>query len=115
MEALQKNLLNASQFAKLKEGAKAISQDAVKAERLRRNNRPGWPVAMRKCRANVGTPSTQRVEKVRGSDPGSSHNVGFKIRSESEKKGKAASSTTTMKEGLPLKGVDIQEESMSLA
>ena len=103
--------LKVSEFRKLREGERATSQDAVKAERLRRST---WPVPMRKCRANVGTPSTPQVEKVLGSDPGSSHNVGFKIRPESEKKATAASSAATMKEGLPLKGVGIHEEGMSL-
>ena len=73
---------------------------------------------MRTCRANAGTSSTPQVEKARGSDPGSSHNVAlvrFKTKPDSEKKDTAAPSTATMKEGLPLKGVDIHEESMSLA
>ena len=56
------------------------------------------------------------MEKVPGSDPGAPHFVtlvGCTTKPDSGKKDTAAPSTATMKEGLPLKGVDTHEESMS--
>ena len=96
--------LTASEFGKFREGARAASQDAVKAERSRRNAGYPWPVPFRKCRANAGTASTPQVEKALGSDPGASHNVAlvrFNTKPDSEKANTAAPSTATRRDGLP--------------
>ena len=115
MEALKKNLLNASEFGKMKEGAKAACQEAAsaarRAERPRKGLASNWPVQPRTRKA-----TTAHVEKVSGSDPGAPHQVTLvrsETKPESEKKNAATPSTPTMKEGLPLTSVQTHEESMS--
>ena len=118
MEALQKNLLNASEFGKLKEGARAASQEAASRER-RRNATDPWPVparGVRKCRANAGTASAPQVVQAPGSDPGAPHNVAlvrFNTKPDSEKANTAAPNPALQDVSLPLTFVDIQRD-MSL-
>ena len=97
MEALKKNLLNASEFGKMKEGAKAACQEAAsaarRAERPRKGLASNWPVQPRTRKA-----TTAHVEKVSGSDPGAPHQVTLvrsETKPESEKKNAATPRTQT--------------------
>ena len=110
-EKLQR--LNVSEVRNLKEGARAASQEAAsRAERTRKGLVRDWAFQPLTRKA-----STAQVEKVPESDPSAPHFVtlvGCTTKPDSEKKDTTAPSAATMKEGLPLNGVDIHEEGMSL-
>ena len=82
LEKLQ--LLKASELGKLKEGARAASQEAAsRAERPRNGLVRDWPFQSLTRKA-----SAAHVENVPGSDPGAPHNVtlvGSKTKPDSEK------------------------------
>ena len=97
-------MLKASEFGKLKEGARAASQEAAsRAERTRKGLVRDWAFQPLTRKATTA--------QVPGSDPGAPHNVtlvGFNTNPDSEKANTAAPSPAMKKDGLELRFVDMQ-------